>query len=180
MAEIRAGAHVVQIDDEDLVLVEGLAWHLSKRGYVAVRLRRRALSLHRLVAGARTGQHVDHINGNKLDNRKANLRICTHAENMRNRARHSNNTSGYKGVSRRKGENRWGASIQVGGRLKRVGSYTSPIAAALAYDRAAQEHYGAFARPNFSPDRDWLLICAEVAPAWPPSPGPDNYLAARA
>lgn len=104
--------------------------------------RRGRLMLHTFLTGFPL---TDHINGNGLDNRRANLREATHTENMRNRRRPRTNTSGYKGVSYVKSNGKWGASIQD----RHIGYFRTPEVAALAYDLAAHELYGEFARPNF-------------------------------
>ena len=91
---------------------------------------------------------VDHINGNREDNRICNLRLATRAENLRNSKRHKDNKSGYKGVcrdSRLKG-NQWRATIWVDGKLKHLGYFATPEAAHLAYCDAAERHFGEFAR----------------------------------
>lgn len=80
-------------------------------------------AIHRLIAGAAPDQHVDHINGVRLDNRSINLRLCTHAENMRNRKMHKSNTSGFPGVYRR--GDTWTAEIKFKGKRFRTRSYAT-------------------------------------------------------
>lgn len=94
-------------------------------------------------------EQVDHINRDPLDNRRANLRLASNAENCRNRRRPENNTSGYKGVIRRKGYDRWRARIGLNGKRLHIGDYSTPEEAARAYDRVARELYGEFALLNF-------------------------------
>jgi hypothetical protein len=92
------------IDAEDFDLAQKYVWSLVN-GYAAAktregRLNSHKVSLHRIVTGANTGDEIDHINRDKLDNRKSNLRICTHSQNNHNNAMlHVKNTSGHKGVS---------------------------------------------------------------------------------
>jgi hypothetical protein len=105
--------------------------------------------MHRVIVGAARGQQVDHINGDTLDNRRANLRIATHAENQRNRARSRNSLSGYKGVSPPANGKRWTATIHAGDRRVHLGSFDTAEDAARAYDKAAREMHGDFARLNF-------------------------------
>ncbi len=106
--------------------------------------------LHRFILGVKPGQIVDHINGDGLDNRKANLRICTNAQNIRNQRPHATRKtiSKFKGVTRCNGRG-YRAQIMVNYRKINLGTYTTPEAAASAYDAAARQHHGAFARPNF-------------------------------
>ena len=80
---------VVEIDDEDLELVSKYKWHVNDRGYAVWRGIengvKKTVRMHRLVARTPKGKITDHINHNKLDNRKANLNVCTHSENSRNK-----------------------------------------------------------------------------------------------
>ena len=90
-------------------------------------------------------RHVDHINGNRSDNRIANLRLATNSENLCNRRKPRNNTSGYKGVSYVKRYGAYQATIRFDGKNKFLGRFASPEAAADAYRRAALKHHGEFA-----------------------------------
>lgn len=97
------------------------------------------------------GESVDHINGDGLDNRRSNLRVCSHAENRRNSKKVSGRrklASHYKGVSH-PSKNRWTASITVMWKTLHIGSFKTEIEAARAYDEAARNHHGVFARLNF-------------------------------
>lgn len=103
--------------------------------------------LHRLVVGAKPGQYVDHINQDPLDNRFANLRICTNQQNLRN-MRSKGGTSKYKGVSRIPNSNCFMARIMVDGKDVRRKSFTSETAAAKQYDEWAVELFNEFAWLN--------------------------------
>lgn len=99
--------------------------------------------LHTFLAGA----GMDHINGNGLDNRRTcNLRFATQSQNNQNRRRHRNNKSGYKGVSWRKARRNWIAVIQIDGKRKHLGGFSTPEAAHEAYCNAAVQFHGEFAR----------------------------------
>ena len=124
----------------ELVFLPG--WRL-RSGYV---VHRNGVLLHRLIANARPDQVVDHIDGNPLNNMVANLRVCTHAENMRNRKAHANNKLGIKGVYRDK--NRWRAQIRANGQKHEPGSFKSPEEAHAAYKSAAVLLHGDFSRFN--------------------------------
>lgn len=89
-----------------------------------------------------------HINGDTLDNRKSNLRLCTHRDNMCNR-RAGGGSSAFKGVSR--SEPGWGAQIKSHGQKLWLGTYRDEVSAALVYDAKARELFGEFARTNFPP-----------------------------
>lgn len=92
------------------------------------------------------GMVIDHVNGNKTDNRLCNLRLASVQQNIQNAKLSSHNRSGYKGVSKRRGK--WRAVIKVDGRQRFIGHYDCPIKAARAYDTAAAEYYGEYARTN--------------------------------
>lgn len=117
---------------------------------VGPRSDRRTEIMARVIMGAGPGQLVDHINGDTLDNRRANLRIATNTENVRNQRRRSPGASGFRGVKRHKGCPRkpWHASITVNGRVVSAGYFPTAEDAADAYDRAALKHHGRFARTN--------------------------------
>lgn len=92
---------------------------------------------------------VDHINGNGLDNKLKNLRICTNQENQQNRYNQSNNKSGYKGVGWHKTTKKWRARISINNQLIHLGLFQNKIEAAKAYDIMASKHFGNFAKLNF-------------------------------
>ena len=144
------GRHAVLIDDEDAAKVLSCQWCLSKKGnYFYAINRKENIYLHRLVAGDHAGKVVDHINGNSLDNRKANLRECLHKENMRNRrGRNKNSTSGIKGVFWIKNAKKWRAQIKVNRVVIYLGYFTDKIKAATAYNDAAKKYHGEFASYN--------------------------------
>jgi hypothetical protein len=87
---------------------------------------------------------VDHINGNKLDNRKSNLRICTQQDNCRNRCVQSNNKSGYKGVSFNKEKQKYEACICIDKKTIHLGLFNSAIDAAIAYKNSETKLFGKF------------------------------------
>lgn len=103
------------------------------------------LLLHVLIMEQK---YIDHVNGNPLDCRKSNLRSATDHQNMANTNRLKTNTSGYKGVSWVKSRQKWYVYIQVHGIRMHIGYYDDPKDAARAYDTAAVECFGAFARTN--------------------------------
>jgi hypothetical protein len=110
------------------------------------------ISLHKAVAGARPGCEVDHVNGDTLDNRRANLRLCPHSSNGRNLRKWASPTSSqYKGVCMRP-NGKWQAYVSLGGRQKYLGLFETEGAAARAYDAEARTLFGEFAKLNFPDD----------------------------
>jgi len=151
MAEIHFDLGTVYVDDEDLPLIAGLVLRPRIRAeadlrYVEFKAQRRTQMLHRWLLNARPGQFVDHINGDGFDNRRANLRLCTHTENMQNRRRHSNNKSGFKGVyfDQRKGKYR--AEVKAFKRRYYIGEFKTAEEASAAYVAKAAEVHGQFFR----------------------------------
>ena len=123
--------------------------------------RKTSLFLHQLIMETPKGMVTDHINGDPLDNRKQNLRICTQAENVRNRRAGKNNTSGFKGVSWHKRTNSWHARIDHNKKPIHIGCFEDKEEAARAYDRKAIELHGEFAYTNF-PIEDYANIALQL------------------
>ncbi len=105
--------------------------------------------MHRELLQVPAGKFTDHIDGDGLNNQRRNLRICTRAENQRNRRIYDDSVSGYKGISWHKRLGKWRATIKVDGIQISLGCFTSAKKAAHVYDDAAIKYYGEFARPNF-------------------------------
>lgn len=138
-----------KVDREDFERVTRLRWYAWRSaGLVYARSTRDKLAMHRFVLGdIPSGMVVDHINGDGLDNRRSNLRICTQRENSRNRGA----KRGFRGVSWKADIGRWRARIMVDRREISLGAFDTQESAAAAYNEAAIEHYGAFARLNIIP-----------------------------
>jgi hypothetical protein len=145
-----------QVDDDMYDYLMQWRWQLHSNRYAAraigPRESRRALLLHRVVADVPDSHDVDHINHNKLDNQRGNLRIATRQQNMQNRPKYKHNASSqYKGVSFDRQRNRWRASIRVNKKAVSLGSHQTEIAAALAYNHAATRYFGDYANLNLLP-----------------------------
>lgn len=146
--------HVALVDDEDYAQVCGFTWYVVNKGYVArgewSKNVQRLVLLHRQLLQPPTGVEVDHRNHNKLDNRRANLRLSTTQENARNKLPLENKLySAYKGVCyQRRNRRKWVAGICVNYKQIHLGSFATEREAALAYNAAALERFGEFALIN--------------------------------
>lgn len=110
------------VDDEDYESINQSAWHYNK-GYAVARAKVGKKWLHRVVIQAEKGEYVDHINGDPLDNRRSNLRICTLEQNQWNRKMPRDNTTGYKNISWNKARKRFGVAYRHNGKVIWVGTY---------------------------------------------------------
>lgn len=147
------------VDDDDFEELSQYTWNFNhKKGHItgyAIHYERLSNGrwighlMHRRVLDAHPGVHVDHINGNGLDNRKGNLRLATNQENSRNR-QSFRGQSPYKGVTLNR--KRWAARIVVDEKTIRLGTFDTQTEAAKAYNKAAIEFFGEFAHLNEIPD----------------------------
>lgn len=145
----------VKIDDQDLeTLPYGVEWRLDEDGYAvgtgySKEFRRKiGINLARFIMGNPEGMVVDHINGDRRDNRRCNLRVCTKHQNSFNRKKPiSGKTSQFKGVYRQKNNPaKWHAAIKFQGKSRYLGSYATELEAAEAYKSAALFYFGEYAR----------------------------------
>ncbi len=148
---INAGYAIV--DDADYEATTTRTWRAAKRRgliYVAS-YSPGSVFLHRFILGSiPKGMVVDHIDGDGLNNRRTNLRICRQSENSKNRTGVATNPSGFKGVSwKASGCNKWRARIMVERKEIILGVFLNKDDAARAYDEAAMAYFGEFARLNF-------------------------------
>lgn len=150
-----SGGHVAVVDDVDCEMLSRLTWSADADGRTAYAVRARTcrrgggnVFMHRMIMLPDPDQDVHHINGDGLDNRRCNLRVCSHAENRRHNRRYANSTSGFKGVSWNKKSGRFEAYIAEGGVQHHFGHFSTPEEAAAAYDAAAHDLHGEFAHPN--------------------------------
>ncbi|ASJ54213.1 hypothetical protein BP422_12040 [Brevibacillus formosus] len=142
-------------DKEDAHFVCSHTWHLSEINgirYVQTGIKKdgksTTIKLHRLVLKVNGGMVIDHVNHDGLDNRKVNLRICSHRKNMWNRTKRVIGTSRFKGVYFSDKAKRWIAQIQVEGKKKYLGIFEREEDAAAAYNEAAVFYFGEYATLN--------------------------------
>lgn len=111
--------------------------------------KQKTVRMHRVIMNTPDDMDTDHVDGDTLFNLECNLRVCSTAENARNRGKSKNNTSGYKGVYWHKRIGKWSACLRYYGKLLHLGYYDIPEDAARAYDERAKELHGEFAVLNF-------------------------------
>jgi hypothetical protein len=156
--EMSNGKGFTLVDDDDYEQLAKHKWCKNSAGY-AMRTRKMSdvisgakIYMHRHILGLRPGDKLqcDHINGNKLDNRRKNLRVVTNQQNHWNKKKPSGRyTSQYKGVHWDKIQKKWVSNIRINGKTKYLGAFTDEVAAAYAYDAAARKLFGKYAAPNF-------------------------------
>ena len=170
MREIAlSGGYVTKVDDGDYEVLSRYHWNYQRAkngskvyartsihvGGTGKQYKQRVVTMHRLIMGvvdAGRSVEVDHINGDSLDNRRDNLRVCTGTENKQN-IRNSTNSSGYKGInvirpSKRYRKGGFAANIVVRGVRVYLGFFETAELAAMAYNAAAISYFGNFAALN--------------------------------
>ena len=141
------------IDTCELDVVDGVRWHVIRSpntNYAGTAFtengKRKTVRMHRILMGDPEGKEIDHINGNGLDNRLANLRVVDRSKNGMNRRKQKNNKSGYKGVYLDKDSGKWRAVIKAYGKVINLGSFSSKEDAHQAYCEASKKYHGEFGR----------------------------------
>ena len=142
------------VDDDVYEWASKNRWHVDSKGYARRKQRygprkenkTHIIRLHRLIINAPEDMQVDHINGNKLDNRRENLRLCTNAQNCQNQTKRKTNTSGYKGVCFHKKTNKWTAAISVNYKRIYLGLFNTAAEAGKAYSEAAKKYHKDFTK----------------------------------
>jgi hypothetical protein len=154
------------VDPKEYYLLGNFKWYLSGNGkkFYAIRniktgpRQTKIVTLHREIMKAAKGILVDHKDGNSLDNRRANLRVATHSQNMCNKRVNKNGcTSKFRGVCWNKRERKWETKLSYQRKKLFHGRYDTEVEAAKAYDEAAKKYHGEFARLNFPEESSNIL-----------------------
>lgn len=137
---------VFYFDLDDYNLIKDYTWYLNGRGYVSAYepKTQKEIRMHRLVIDATKGKQVDHINHNRSDNRKENLRLVSSSQNNMNKSRQSNNTSGIVGVSYYKRDDIYEAHIQVNYKKMHLGRFKNKEDAIKARKEAEIKYFGEY------------------------------------
>lgn len=149
---ILTQGYTTYVDDEDYPYLSQFNWQYSQ-GYAKRTVRNgkkfETVRMHRVILNAPEGYQVDHVDGNRCNNQRSNLRLCLMEQNRKNRRPNQSSVSRYKGVKLNRYTGKWFASIGVNGTKHHLGTFCTEEEAALAYDSAAKQYHGEFARPNF-------------------------------
>lgn len=149
MIEVQLSkGRVAVIDEDDLEKVSFCSWNFERYARANVWLKDKkkykVMYMHRIIANAPEGMDVDHINGDKLDNRKENLRVCTRSENLHNIRTKTATRSGLRGAYREQNRGkgcRWFSQISVRGKVHHLGRFDTAEEAHEAYQKAHRAHY---------------------------------------
>jgi hypothetical protein len=155
MKKIQIGGHVkgsiirgfALVDDTDFENINKFKWSDDGHGYARKR-KGGIISMAKMILGNLSGKEIDHINGNKLDNRRINLRFASKSENAMNVSKHSHNTSGFKGVSFHKRIQKFQTRIRINNQLINLGYFENAKRAAEIYNVAAIKYHKGFAKLN--------------------------------
>lgn len=150
---LTKGEHTI-VDDSDFEYLNQWKWHTMKgyaarKDYSLGRSNPIYIYMHRLLADTPEGMITDHINGNKLDNRRGNLRQCTKSQNAMNVGVRKDNKSGYKGVHKnnpKANSKLWKSEIKHNGKRVFLGYFNDPEVAASVYKEAQKKYHGEFAK----------------------------------
>ena len=133
-----------KVSDSDYDLVRSYNWFFNGN-YASTYVDGKQIGMHVFIMGEK---YIDHADGDELNNQRSNLRKCSASTNGMNQKPRKGCASTYKGVHWEKDRKKWGSRIMVDGKYLRLGRFEDEEEAALAYDDAAIEHYGEFARTN--------------------------------
>lgn len=139
------------IDDCDYERISRHQWHAQKdynTWYAKTYIEGKIVLLHRFILNPPDNVEIDHRDGNALDNRRFNIRECSHSENMHNQRPQVNKSSRYKGVSWDKSRSKWYAQIRINSKQKSLGHFSDENEAAKVYNEAAKKLFGQFAYIN--------------------------------
>lgn len=161
--------HYAIVDADNYERFNNMYWHTivgrGKNAYAQTRIDGKHVLMHRLILNAAKGEYCDHIDHDGTNNMRANLRICSNAENVRNRRIDKRNKTGFKGVTLDKTTSlrkRYRASIVVNRKTMWLGRYATAIEAAKVYDLAALKYFGDFAMFNFPEEMHEKIKCGNI------------------
>lgn len=138
----------ILVDDEDFEFLNQFYWQVDKYNCVKRHTNTKHYLIHRLILDAPDNMEVDHIDGNRLNNQKSNLRLANSSQNKCNRGPRKDCRSGFKGVSWNKQREKWTARIKIGGTYKHLGLFSDIKEAIKSYNDSAIQYHKEFAFIN--------------------------------
>lgn len=132
-------------DLDDYDKIKDYCWYENDQGYILTSINQKHIRFHRFILDSNKNITIDHINRNRADNRKENLRNCSQQENMRNQSIRSDNKSGCIGVSTDKCKRKWRVRIKIDGKEKVIGRFINLEDAIIARLKAEKLYFGEFA-----------------------------------
>lgn len=149
MKIIMVKEKTVMVSDEDFNKVSHLNWYINNSGYASTRrVNGKGSLMHRIILCAEKYQEIDHIDGNRLNNQRENLRFVSRAQNNMNQKPCRGKTSKYKGVYFAKDRMGYRAQIKANNKCIKLGTFNTEIEAARAYNESALKYFGQYARLN--------------------------------
>ena len=143
---------LVMVDDEDFDFLNQIHWQVDAFKCVGCHTKKDGkksnILMHRMIMKPPKGVEIDHIDGNRLNNQKSNLRFATSSQNKINRGARKDNKSGYKGVSWHKQRNCWAVRLMINGKYQHLGLFQDKHKAAQVYNDNASKYYGSYAWLN--------------------------------
>ena len=133
------------VDDEDFEWLNQFKWCVNSSKYVITGKN----TMHKMIMNPPKDMQIDHVNGDRFDNRRINLRICTGSQNCMNRKPTTKGISGYRGVTWHSTTQKWRARIELNGIKISLGLFLTPEEAAQAYNQATKQYFGEFAFNSF-------------------------------
>lgn len=135
------------VDDKDFGYLNQFKWRYHSSGYAVRTIYhpvKKTIWMHRIINNTPRKMYTDHVNRDKLDNRRCNLRACTNNQNQGNSKIRIDNTSGHRGISWNKRDKKWQARININGKLKHLGYFINIEDAAKTYEEKAKIIFGEF------------------------------------
>ena len=136
------------VDEFEAKIVGSRNWHLDSHGYPQARMGARMVLAHHVVMWKPKGKQIDHINHDRLDNRKSNLRVVSHSQNRMNVGKYKNNSTGFRGVYLHRGSGKYVASIQADNVRRHLGRFDTTEEAVVAYEDAKKKYHGEYSFHN--------------------------------
>lgn len=153
--EHKNGKIFLDIDDYEKLKEYCL---MKRNEYFITKIKGKNINIHQLVLGYQGNLWIDHIDTNKSNNRKKNLRLCTHKESSCNKNKNKNSDSKYKGVTFDNKLNKWRSRIMFNGKMTDLGRHKNEIDAAKIYDEAARKYFKEYGRYNFPKEGEQSAI----------------------